>query len=197
MIYLLEGTLVHAQPGLAVILCGGVGYAARVTLNTMSALPSVGQEVRLYTSLQVREDAVELYGFADLQEKDCFLRLLTVSGVGPAMALAVLSDLTPDQFLLSIASGDSKRLTRVKGVGAKKAQRIILELKDKIDTDQMYPSSGGTGFDGQPSHLGEAAEALVLLGYTQSDAARALAGLSEEESVSELIKTALRRLSGN
>ena len=117
---------------LAVVECGGVGYACRTTLSTLSQLQAVGNDVMLYTYLHVREDNIELFGFASQQELNCFKMLISVSGVGPKAALSILSDVTPEKFALLVASEDSKTLTRTKGIGAKTAQRIVLELKDKI-----------------------------------------------------------------
>ncbi len=194
MIYSLEGILSYTEPGLAVIDCGGVGYAVRVTANTASQLPSVGKTARVFVSMQVREDGVDLYGFYELAEKECFLRLLTVSGVGPKVAIAILSGLTPQQFLHCVAAGDSKTLTVAKGVGSKMAQRIVLELKDKIDSDLFPTVSGAKSIGGNPN-LQEAADALAALGYSQLEATQALSGLDEHMSTSDLIKAALRQLS--
>lgn len=132
MIYNVHGKLIAKEPTMAVVECGGVGYACRTTLYTLGQLGSIGDTVFLYTAMSVREDAVELFGFSTQQELQCFQLLTSVSGVGPKAALSILSDLSPDQFLLTVASGDSKALTRAKGIGAKSAQRIVMELKDKI-----------------------------------------------------------------
>ena len=140
MIYSVHGTLLAKELSLAVVECGGVGYACRTTFTTLSQLGNVGETVFLYTALSVREDAVELFGFATKQELQCFRLLTTVSGVGPKAALAILSDLPPDRFLLTVAAGDSKQLTRSKGIGAKTAQRIVMELKDKIALFCNVPS---------------------------------------------------------
>lgn len=193
MIYSVTGTLAHQEPGLAVVECAGVGYACRTTLSTLAQLGGIGEQARLYTYLQVREDGVELFGFASQQELNCFKMLISVSGVGPKAALAILSDATPERFALSVAAGDSKALTRTKGVGAKIAQRIVLELKDKISKDQ----SGGGLEPSEPlpdlgmGGVGEAVSALVVLGYNQTDAARVVAGLDASLPVSELVRMAL------
>ena len=142
MIYSLRGKLIHKEPMLAVVECGGVGYACRTTCSTASQLDAVGKEVSLYTYLYVREDNIELFGFYTTQELNCFKMLITVSGVGPKAALAILSDIDSQRFALTIASGDSKVFTKTKGVGPKLAQRIVLELKDKIAKEQLSaPSS--------------------------------------------------------
>lgn len=135
MIYSVHGKLIAKEPAMAVVECGGVGYACRTTLHTLGQVGNLGETVLLYTVMSVREDAVELFGFSTQQELQCFQLLTSVSGVGPKAALSILSDLTPDQFLLTVASGDSKALTRAKGIGAKSAQRIVMELKDKIAGD--------------------------------------------------------------
>ena len=132
MIYSIRGKLMVKDTELAVVECGGVGYACRTTLSTLSQLQAVGNDVMLYTYLHVREDNIELFGFASQQELNCFKMLISVSGVGPKAALSILSDVTPEKFALLVASEDSKTLTRTKGIGAKTAQRIVLELKDKI-----------------------------------------------------------------
>ena len=139
MIYSVHGKLIAKEPAMAVVECGGVGYACRTTLHTLGQVGNLGETVLLYTAMSVREDAVELFGFSTQQELQCFQLLTSVSGVGPKAALSILSDLTPDQFLLTVASGDSKALTRAKGIGAKSAQRIVMELKDKIAGDATGP----------------------------------------------------------
>ena len=130
MIYSVSGKLIHTEPELAVVECGGVGYGCKTTFNTLQKIAGES-EVMLYTCLSVREDAAELYGFADREELKCFRLLISVSGVGPKAALSILSGMNTQQFALCVATADSKALTKVKGIGAKTAQRIILELKDK------------------------------------------------------------------
>lgn len=201
MLYSVRGTLIHLEPNLAVVECAGVGYALRTTTQTMGRLPEVGREARLFTHLYVREDAVELFGFADYNELNCFKMLISVSGVGPKAALSILSNVTPEQFALCVATGDSKVFTAAKGIGSKTAQRIVLELKDKITNEQLEsgvaasnPSIGGV-VSGK-GNLSEAISALVVLGYPQAQAARAVAALDAELSVEELIKGALKALAG-
>ena len=197
MIYSVNGKLIAKEPSMAVVECGGVGYACRTTFTTLSCLGSVGETAFLYTMLSVREDAAELFGFASKQELQCFQLLVSVSGVGPKAALGILSDLTPDQFLMTVASGDSKALTRTKGIGAKSAQRIVMELKDKIAGESIGLLSGTEAasvasvsqFGG---NVGEAIEALVTLGYTQSEVAPIVAKLDASLSASELIRQALQ-----
>lgn len=195
MIYSVKGTLIHKEPSLAVIECGGVGYACRTTFSTLSQLGSIGSEASLLTYLHVREDNIELFGFATSQELNCFKMLLTVSGVGPKAALAILSDVSPEKFALTIATGDIKSITKTKGIGPKLAQRIVLELKDKIAKEQQLISSGEE-LDFTPvmsgSNSGEAISALVVLGYSQSDATSIISKLDPEMSVEDMIKQALK-----
>lgn len=196
MIYSVNGKLIHTEPSLAVIECGGVGYACRTTYSTLSKIGGIGSNVMLLTYLYVREDNVELFGFYDSQELNCFKMLLSVSGVGPKAGLAILSDTTPERFALSIATGDSKAFTKTKGIGPKLAQRIVLELKDKITKEQI--SSDAAQIDFEPivsgGNTGEAVSALVVLGYTHSEAASVIAKLDGNLSVPELIRLALKEI---
>ena len=196
MIYSVNGKLIHTEPSLAVIECGGVGYACRTTYSTLSKIGGTGSNVMLLTYLYVREDNVELFGFYDSQELNCFKMLLSVSGVGPKAGLAILSDTTPERFALSIATGDSKAFTKTKGIGPKLAQRIVLELKDKITKEQI--SSDAAQIDFEPivsgGNTGEAVSALVVLGYTHSQAAMVISKLDNSLSVPELIRLALKEI---
>ncbi len=196
MIYSLKGELIHTEPSLAVIECGGVGYACRTTFSTLSQIGSRGDLVTLFTYMSVREDCVELFGFATQQELNCFKMLTSVSGVGPKAGLAILSDLSPEKFALVIATGDVKSITRTKGIGPKLAQRIVLELKDKIVKEQQL--SGTVDFDFTPasdgSNASEAISALVVLGYLQSDASSVVSKLDSSLPVEEMIKQALKAL---
>ena len=140
MIYSVRGKLTHKEPFLAVVECAGVGYACRTTCSTSAQLGETGKEVYLYTYLHVREDNVELFGFYSMQELNCFKMLISVSGVGPKAALSILSDIDAQRFALTVASGDSKVFTKTKGVGPKLAQRIVLELKDKIAKESITAS---------------------------------------------------------
>lgn len=200
MIYSVKGELIHKETQLAVIECNGVGYACRTTFATLSQIGSVGSEVKLLTYMNVREDCIELFGFATSGELNCFKMLLSVSGVGPKAALAILSDTTPEKFALVVATGDAKAITKTKGVGPKLAGRIILELKDKIVKEQQLLSSGvQTDFTPIVSggNSGEAISALVVLGYSKTEAASVIAKLDPETSVEEMIKTALKQLATN
>lgn len=201
MIYSLRGRLMVKEMGFAVIECGGVGYRCRTSYNTLSKLGEIGKEAMVYTHLSIREDSAELFGFADVQELNCFRMLVSVSGVGPKAAVSILSDMSPEQFALTVASGDSKAITRTKGIGTKTAQRIVLELKDKISADsfgvsEMSGSSGSSAVSAAAaSSVGEALEALMVLGYSQSEAAPVLRKLDPALDTQELIKAALKALS--
>lgn len=198
MFYYLNGTVAHIGPHLAVIDCGGVGYACRTTNQTLAHLQK-GEKGKLYTYLNVREDAMELYGFYSENERNCFEMLIGVSGVGPKAAISILSSTTPEGLAMSIITGDEKALTVAQGIGKKIAQRIILELKDKLAKGQLSPggeSYGGTGVTVIPENKSsEAAAALAVLGYSQSEIAAALKGLDVENlTLESLIKAALKKM---
>ena len=196
MIYSVSGKLIHKEGNLAVIECGGVGFACRTTQTTLSKLGKLGEQAFLYTHLAVREDAMELFGFADRDELACFELLITVSGVGPKAALAILSDLTPNRFALLVASGDSSALTKVKGIGKKSAERIVVDLKDKLAKSNpvMNELPGDAGAVGGAGELGEALAALLVLGYRQEEVMPVLAKLPEEAGAEELIRLTLREM---
>lgn len=200
MIYSITGKLITANFAdahyLTVVEAGGIGYAIKTTHTTMTKMPAEGNTATFYTYLYVREDALELFGFADLEELNCFKMLISISGVGPKAALSILSDMAPQKFALAIATGDSKAFTRCKGVGAKTAQRIVLELKDKITNEQLTVSvtERVPNIEQVSSNAGEAISALVVLGYPQSEAAVAVAKLDQSLSVEEMIKLALKAL---
>lgn len=198
MFYYLKGRAAHLAPNLAVIDCGGVGYACRTTSYTLSGL-QMGQEVTLYTHLNVREDAMELYGFFSENELNCFQLLIGVSGVGPKAALSILSSSTPETLAMSIITGDEKALTVAPGIGKKIAQRVILELKDKLAKGQIAPggeSYGGTGVTVIPENKSsEAAAALAVLGYSTAEIGVALKGIDLDAlSLEEIIKQALKKM---
>ena len=198
MFYYVNGTVAHLAPYLAVIDCGGVGYACRTTNNTLARLKK-GETARLYTYLNVREDAMELYGFYSENELICFQLLIGVSGVGPKAALSILSSSTPETLAMSIITGDEKALTVAPGIGKKIAQRVILELKDKLAKGQIAPggeSYGGTGVTVIPENKSsEAAAALAVLGYSTAEINIALKGIDLEAlSLEEIIKQALKKM---
>lgn len=195
MIYSLTGTIIHTEPGVAVVECGGVGFKCLTTSSTLRALPAIGGKATLFTHLNVREDALDLFGFFTEKERNCFRMLISVSGVGPKAALSILSETSPEKFALAVASGDSKTLTRAPGIGNKIAQRIVLELKDKVSG--AAAAEGFADDAGVPSASGnaeEAVNALAVLGYTRSEAALAAGRCDASLPVEEIIRQSLRRL---
>lgn len=196
MIYSVRGKLIHADPKLAVVECGGVGMACQITVNTARTLPAVGSEVMLYTMMNVREDAIELFGFAEQNELTSFKMLTTVSGVGPKVGIAILSELTPERVALAVAAGDHKALTKASGVGPKLAQRIVLELKDKCtlptgNDGVQLPEAGPVSAAGNAA---EAVSALTVLGFSAGEAAAAVGKLDSSLPVEALVRGALRLL---
>ena len=198
MFYYLDGTVAEILPYLAVIDCGGVGYACKTTNNTLAALKK-GQRKKLYTLLNVAENLFELYGFASQSELNSFKLLIGVSGVGPKAALAILSSGTPETLAMAIVTGDEKALTAAPGVGKKIAQRIILELKDKMAKE----AAGGLDFSGgkgapAPAVFGskatEAAQALAVLGYSSQEVSIALKGLDMDQPLEEIVRQGLKRM---
>ncbi|MBR6572426.1 MAG: Holliday junction branch migration protein RuvA [Clostridia bacterium] len=197
MISSVRGKLIYSDSQVAVVECGGVGFKCYSSLNTLSTLPKVGNEVFLNTYLSVREDALDLYGFATVEELECFKLLTSVSGVGAKIGIAMLSDYTPDKITFFIASGDSKALTKSTGVGAKLAQRIVLELKDKLSKGPISLSSDTIAVEniGKSTASSEAVAALVSLGFSQSEASLAVSKLDPTLPTDELIKGGLKNLS--
>ena len=202
MFYYLKGELAHRENGLCVIDCGGVGYKLTVSAMTSDALiTKIGKVVKLFTHLAVREDGVELFGFGTSEERECFNQLTGVSGVGPKVAMSILSTLTPEKLAIAISTEDYKAIAKSPGIGAKTAARIVLELKDKIAKEVLPSGSGAKGADISHSPVSssafmEAREALTVLGYDRSTVLDALKGVSPDISdVGEIIKAALKRLS--
>lgn len=200
MIYCLTGKILKKTLDMAIISCGGVGYQVMVPASVGGALPAAGQEATIYTHLNISENDVSLFGFATEEQKSCFELLISVSGVGPKAGLAILSVLNPDRIALAISAGDHKAFTAASGVGPKLAQRIVLELKDKVGKGL---AEGGltladvSGAAASPSgSLSQAIAALVSLGYSQSEAAMAVAKCDETLPVEEIIKLALRSMAG-
>ncbi|MCI8573619.1 MAG: Holliday junction branch migration protein RuvA [Oscillibacter sp.] len=199
MFYYVSGTVAELLPYLAVIDCGGVGYACKTTNQTLSQLKK-GKPGKLYTYLNVGEDVFDLYGFATRSELNSFRQLISVSGVGPKAALAILSVGTPESLAMAIVTGDERALTVAPGVGKKIAQRIILELKDKVakETAGGLDFSGGKGAPAAPafaSKAAEAAQALAVLGYTSQEVSVALKGLDVENlPLEEIIRQGLKRM---
>ncbi len=199
MIYCLTGELIFldAVSMTAVVECAGVGYKLTVTGNTLTKLNSADKnKVRVYTHMAVREDAVELYGFAATEELDAFKMLITVSGVGPKAACAILTVLTPDALAMSIAAEDAKAIAKAQGVGAKTAARVVLELKDKMAKNM--PAVSGASAAASPAaakgSLADARDALIVLGYSRNEIAEALKGASPKADTEELIRYALAKL---
>lgn len=198
MIYNLIGTLTYCDQNFAVVECGGVGFKCFTTLTTLREIGKVGNEVNLYTHLSVREDAMDLFGFASKEELESFRLLISVSGIGPKAAVAILSEMTPDRLAVCIASGDAKMLTKAQGVGKKTAERVVLELKDKmgaIGSSDVAAAAAAGSAEGTDS--AEAVQALVALGYTQSDAAVVIGRLDPSLSVDEMIRIGLKELAKN
>jgi len=199
MFYYLDGTVAEILPGLAVIDCGGVGYACMTTNNTLAHLKK-GQKGKLYTFLNVAENAFGLYGFGSQSELNSFKMLIGVSGVGPKAALAILSACTPETLAMAVVTGDEKALTAAQGVGKKIAQRIILELKDKLakETAAGLDFSGGKGAVAAPlfsNKASEAAAALAVLGYSSQEVAVAMKGVDVENlPLEEIIRQSLKKM---
>ena len=196
MIASLRGTLIYTDNTSAVVECSGVGFRLAVTKNTLYRLPQKGKEVFLYTFLAVREDALDLYGFIDADELEAFRLITAVNGVGAKIGIAILSEFSPSQLRIYIASGDAKALTAASGVGIKLAQRIVLELKDKVGAIEADDSIDlkAVGNATLNSNTKEAVAALVSLGYSQSEASLAVGRLDTSLSTEELIKQALKQL---
>lgn len=197
MIYSLNGTLTYTDPTTAVVECAGVGYGCRVTYNTLRQLPDTGKQVFLFTYMNVREDAVDLFGFYTKEELEAFKLLTTVNGVGPKAAISILSELTPNAFCAAVSTGDSKTLTRAQGVGPKVAQRIVLELKDKVGitvSDEGIESSDISSANSAQGGKTEAISALMTLGYSQSEAKSAVSKCDTSKDTEQIIKDALKFL---
>lgn len=188
----IKGILTYKNYPVVVIEAGGIGYKISTTTNTIGKLPELGEIVTLYTYLNVKEDIMELYGFYTKEELSVFELLISVSGVGPKVGATILSSVNPESFVVAVATGDTKTITKAQGVGPKLAARIILELKDKINKDGMVsiPESVSSGQSLEVND--EAVEALMVLGYSQAEAKKAVAGLTG--SVEDIISVALKNL---
>ena len=202
MFYYLNGELAYRDINTCVIDCGGVGYKLTTSVITSEALASkLGKQVKLFTHLAVREDAVELFGFGSNEEKECFNHLIGVSGIGPKAAMSILSTMTPEKLAVAICTDDTKAIAKSPGIGAKSAARIVLELKDKMSkeffsdsTSSKASSVSATTFVSS-SALSEAAEALTVLGYDKNTVLGALKGIDPSvQDVGEIIKLALKKL---
>lgn len=201
MFYYLNGTLAMLDAPIAVIDCGGVGYQMTVSNVTAALLgDKLGKSCRLLTHLAVREDGIELFGFISREERESFMKLTSVSGIGPKAAMSILSTMTPDDLALAIASEDTKAIARAPGIGTKTAARVVLELRDKITKDMM--TSAPQGFSGGTSAampisgvLADATEALMALGYDKNTVLSALKGADPKGAdAGALIRLALKKL---
>lgn len=195
MIATLRGTLTYLEPTFCIIECGGVGFQCYISGKALGSMQKIGEEVLLFTYMSVKEDAIDLYGFADMEELNCFKLITSVSGVGSKIGLAILSAFTPQQISMYIAGNNPKALTAASGVGIKLAQRIILELKDKVSV--LPGAESDVSSASVPSanvNTKEAIAALISLGYSQSEAANAVGKLAPNLAVDALIKEALRLL---
>ena len=197
MFYSLTGKLVYMEPGMVAVECGGVAFQCSTSMHTQKKMPRIGETTTVYTHLNVREDALDLFGFATKNEMHCFKMLTGISGVGPKVALAILSEMTPESVAMCAASGDSKSFTRANGVGPKLAQRIVLELKDKVKkmgavSTELPLTGGDTGVVSASRNAEQAVQALCVLGYSQSEAAQAVSKLDASLSTEEMIRLALK-----
>ena len=204
MFYYINGKLAALDPTFAVIDAGGVGYKLTITQNTYSSMPphlsvSEAPTVKLYTYMAIREDDVELFGFASLDELSAFKMLITVSGVGPKAAISILSQLTPSKLAIAVCTDDKKSISQANGIGPKTAARIILELKDKlkgqIGEDDADNTPVASALVSESNKLRDAQDALGVLGYSKSEAMAALKGLDTDAlELDEIIKLALKKL---
>lgn len=202
MYYYLNGILVMNEAGTCVVDCGGVGYKLTTSLITSELLSDkLGDKVKVYTHLAVREDGIELFGFESNEERECFNKLITVSGVGPKAAMSILSIMTPDSFALSVCTEDIKAISKASGIGSKTAARIVLELKDKLSVElSSYNEKSTAASRKAPAaitisgNLAEATEALMVLGYDKNSVSNAIAGLDPKADTGEIIRLALKKL---
>ena len=199
MFYYLEGKVALLEPGLAVIDVGGVGFSCNTTLNTMSRL-QVGEKAKLYTYCNIREDAFDVYGFYDISEKRCFEMLISVSGVGPKAALSILSSSTPEGLAMAVINGDERVLTAAPGIGKRIAQRVILELKDKMSKESAALCAGDGPSVVIPAGTAQndAAAALAVLGFSPAEINAAMrgmdtSGMSTEDIIREVLKNSVKK----
>ena len=207
MISYIKGALGAVEDDVIVVETGGIGLAVHVPLSLLEELPALGEEVTVYTYFQVREDAMTLYGFLHRQDRDMFKQLIGVNGIGPKGALGILSVMRPDDLRIAIVSGDAKAISKAPGIGAKTAQRLILDLKDKVDLEEVMMSSFGGGKEnssdagasaaGMAASAKEAVAALTALGYTGMEASKAVkkVEITEHMSVEDILKASLKHLS--
>ena len=199
MISFVKGPIAEMTEDSVVIECGNLGYEIFIPLSVFEKLPGVGREVKLYTYFQVREDAMCLYGFLTRQDLKMFKQLISVNGIGPKGALGILSAMNPEELKRAVISGDAKAISKAPGVGAKTAQRIILDLKDKIDTADILPTAfreAGSDLRKEDGVAGEAIDALTALGYSSAEAGRAVrqVEVTDTMSVEDVLKASLKHL---
>lgn len=206
MISYIKGTLAHLEPeeSLVVVETGGIGYGILISGKDLDLLPGHGEEIRLYTYLQVKEDGLQLYGFLTREDQKLFKMLLSVSGIGPKGALGILTALSADDLRFAVLADDAKAISKAPGIGHKTAQKLILELKDKLKLEDAFEVKLAKADLGRKSDLSgltkaknEAVEALTALGYSSADALKAVrqTELTEEMSVEEILKAALKHMS--
>lgn len=195
MIYSLRGILTYKEPSVAVIECGGVGYLCKISENTYSKLNNINEEQFLYTFMNVGKENIDLFGFINQEELSCFKLLISVSGVGVKAGISILSALTPEKFAVAVSSGDSKAISSAKGVGNKIAQRVVLELKDKIIKENINITSDAFSTNDIPvsaSNFDDAIQGLMALGYSQSEILPYMKKLSGDLSTSDIIREVLK-----
>lgn len=197
MFYYLEGIITYMEANLAVVDCGGVGFACHTTMKTLAAL-TLGGKTKLFTHCNIREDAFDIFGFASQQELNCFKLLIGISGVGPKAALSILSSSSPEELAIAVAAGNEKALTIAPGIGRKLAQRILLELKDKLGKEfgELSDDSGWNAMvsRGDSEKLADISAALTVLGYAPNEIANALKSVNMDSmSVEEAIKLVLKK----
>lgn len=200
MIYSLTGELTYIGDQFLVVECGGVGFKCFTSVATAANAGRIGDQIRLYTYLSVKEDALDLYGFKTENELRAFKLLISVSGVGPKAAVSILSEMSADKLALAVAAGDTKAITRANGVGKKIAERIVLELKDKmagVTLSSSESSVSAAASVAEDSPAGEAVAALVALGFSKSDAAATVGAMDSSLPADEMIRQGLRQLSKN
>ena len=194
----IEGVVAEKSADGIVIDAGGVGYEMTVSAATLAACPQAGERTKLYAYLSVREDAMELFGFSTREEKRMFLRLIAVSGIGPRTALGVLSALSVRDLSIALVTGDAQALARAPGIGKKTAQRLVLELKDKVSDEELTsPGAPAPARAAGSGAEGEAIEALMALGYPAGEAAKAVSAVAgQADRADEILRLALRSMSG-
>ncbi|MDD4844303.1 MAG: Holliday junction branch migration protein RuvA [Anaerotignum sp.] len=197
MISYMKGNLTYRGGSYIILETGGIGYQIFVSLGMLSQLPELGKEIKVFTYMSVKEDGISLFGFSSKEEQEMFLKLLTVGGVGPKGALGFLSQLTPQEIIMAIISGDEKTLSKAPGVGRKTAQRVILELKDKCSTEDAIaiPFASQGEARGVGGAKFEAIDAMTALGYSRSEAAQTVGQVAVEGmTTEEILKAALKKM---